>query len=59
MTYAAAFHFACLASQYTLTEDEIAATLRAARVQYPTTITVGAIEDATTHVLAAREIHAA
>jgi len=60
MTYAAAFHFACLASQYTLTEDEIAATLRAARAQHPgEAVSLAAIEQTISDVLATREAHAA
>jgi len=60
MTYAAAFHFACLASQHALTEDEIAATLRAARAQYPgEAVSLATIEQAVSDVLAGRERHAA
>jgi len=60
MTYAAAFHFACLASQYTLTDDELLAALRTARAQHPgEAVSLAAIERAVTDVLAAREALAA
>jgi len=57
MTYAAIFHLALLASRHTLTESEIAAALRLARVAHPT-ITVDTVERAISDVLASRT-HAA
>jgi len=59
MTYAAIFRLAALASTHALTEDEIAAVLRAARTTGPATITVPAIEDAITAVIEARATRAA
>jgi len=60
MTYAAIFRLAALASQHTLTEDEIAATLRAARAQHPgEAVSLAAIERAVLDMLAGRERHAA
>ncbi len=59
MTYAAIFRLATLASTHALTEDEIAAVLRAARPNGPATITVDAIEDAIAAVIDTRATHAA
>ncbi len=59
MTYAAIFRLAALASTHALSEDEIAAVLRAARTTGPAMITVPAIEDAIAAVIATRATYAA
>lgn len=59
MTYAAVFTLATLASQYTLTEEEIATALRTARATGVASITVQAVEDAIATVVAGRGSHAA
>jgi len=59
MTYAAVFTLATLASQYTLTEQEITTALRTARATGPVSITVQAVEGAIAAVVAARLSHAA
>jgi len=60
MTYAAIFRLATLASQYTLTEGEIAATLRAARAQHPgEAVSLAAMERAVIAIVEARAMHVA
>ncbi len=60
MTYAAILRFATLASQHTLTEDELLTMLRTARAQHPgEAVPLAAVERAVADVLATREAHAA